>query len=235
MSLKHIIVCLFVLGQVAACASTKVEDRQEYKGGKIPRPANIWIYDFAATSADVPAESTLAGQPSAHLAPQTPEQIEAGRRAGRVVAEQLVKDIRAMGMPAQHASIVTKPQINDLVIRGYILSIDEGDATKRVAIGFGSGASELSLAAEGFQMTALGLRKLGGGRLEAGGSKTPGSALGIVGTIATANPAGLIVGTAIKVHGEYSGSSAIEGRAKDAAKEISIKLKRKFQEQGWIK
>ena len=35
------------------------------------------------------------------------------------------------------------------MIRGYIFSIDEGDATKRVAIGFGSGASELKAAVEG--------------------------------------------------------------------------------------
>jgi hypothetical protein len=55
-----------------------------------------------------------------------------------------------------------------------------------------------------------------------------------VGAIATANPVGLIVGTGAKAYGEYSGSSKIEGRAKDAAKEIAAALKPKFQEQGWI-
>ena len=140
-----------------------------------------------------------------------------------------------MGLPAARGSSDTKPKINDLVIRGYILSVDEGSATKRVAIGFGSGASELSLAAEGFRMTAQGLQRVGSGSIGAGGSKTPGSALGVVGTIATANPAGLIVGTGVKAYGEYSGSSKIEGRAKDAAKEIAELIKPKFQEQGWIK
>ena len=62
-----------------------------------------------------------------------------------------------MGMFAVRASSGTTPRINDLVVRGYILSVDEGSATKRVAIGFGSGASELKAAAEGFQMTAQGL------------------------------------------------------------------------------
>jgi hypothetical protein len=150
------------------------------------------------------------------------------------VATQLVEEIRHMGMPAEHASTESQPQINDLVIRGYLLSVNEGDATKRVAIGFGSGASEISAAVEGFQMTAQGLRKLGGGEVDSGGSKSPGAALGVVGAIATANPVGLIVGTGAKAYGEYSGSSKIEGRAKDAAKEIAAALKPKFQEQGWI-
>jgi hypothetical protein len=233
-TVKHAVVYLSALGFVAGCASTMVKERQEYKGGKVPRPAHIWVYDFAATSAEVPAESVLAGQHAEHATPQTEEQVAAGRQAGATIAAQLVEEIRVMGMPAEHASTGSKPQINDLVIRGYILSADPGDATKRVAIGFGAGESELSAAVEGFQMTSKGLRKLGGGKLGAGGSKTPGSAVGVIGTIATANPAGLIVGTGVKAYGEYSGSSKIEGRAKDAAKEIASKLKPKFQEQGWI-
>jgi hypothetical protein len=112
------------------------------------------------------------------------------------------------------------------VIRGNLLSIDEGSATKRVAIGFGSGASNL--------MTAQGLRKLGSGTLESGGGKTPGGALGVAAFIATANPAGLIIGLGMKAYGEFSGSAKIEGRAKETAKEIAKMIKPKFQEQGWI-
>ena len=37
-----------------------------------------------------------------------------------------------------------------------------------------------------------------------------------------------------EVYGEASGSSKVEGRAKDAAKEIADVLKRRFQEQGGI-
>ncbi len=113
------------------------------------------------------------------------------------------------------------------MIRGNLLSIDEGSATKRVAIGFGSGASN-------FQMTAQGLRKLGSGTLESGGGKTPGGALGVAAFIATANPVGLIVGLGMKAYGEFSGSAKIEGRAKETAKEIAKMIKPKFQEQGWI-
>jgi len=46
--------------------------------------------------------------------------------------------------------------------------------------------------------------------------------LGVVGLVATGNPAGLIVSTGMK------------GRAKQTAKEIADVLKKRFEEQGWI-
>ena len=231
---SRIVLCLFALVVAAGCAKLTIHERQEYKGGKIPRPAHIWVYDFASTSAEVPANSALAGQNLEHATPQTAEQIEAGRKAGAIIAAQLVEDIRGMGLPAEQASIRAKLEVNDLVIKGYILSIDEGDATKRVAIGFGSGSSELKAAVEGFQVTAQGLRKLGGGSGTSGGDQKPGAGLGVVALAATANPAGLIVGTGVKAYGEYSGSSKAEGRARAVATEIAEKIKPKFQEQGWI-
>lgn len=234
MSRRYIVFCLSALMMAAGCASTETTDRQILVTEKIPRPDHIWVYDFAATAGDVPADSALAGRHLEHATPQTAEQIALGRRAGALVAADLIEEIRAMGLPARRASSSTQPKINDLVIRGYLLSVDQGDATERVAIGFGSGASELMVAVEGFQVTAHGLRKLGGGKVKSGGSETPGAALGVVGLVATANPVGLIVGTGVKVHGEVTGGSKLEGRAKEAAKEIAEKVKPRFQQQGWI-
>jgi hypothetical protein len=234
-SFTHIAFCVLAFVVAVGCASTEVTNRQILVNEKIPRPGHIWIYDFAATPAEVPADSALAGQPVEHPTPQTPEQIATGRQVGDAIAAQLVEEIRGMGLPAKRASSGTKPEINDLVIRGYLLSIDKGDATKRVAVGFGSGASELTVAAEGFQMTAQGLRKLGSGTVHSGGSKTPGGAVGVAAIIATGNPVGLIVGGGAKAYGEYSGSSKIEGRAKATAKEIADTIRPRFQQQGWIK
>ena len=139
-----------------------------------------------------------------------------------------------MGMAAARAGAGTMPQVNDIVIRGYLVSVHQGSAAERVAIGFGAGASELKTAVEGFQMTPQGLRKLGSGTLDSGGSQTPGMALGVATFAATANPAGLIVSTGMKVYGEASGSSKVQGRAKATAKEIGDVLKKRFQQQGWI-
>jgi Domain of unknown function (DUF4410) len=146
----------------------------------------------------------------------------------------LVEDIQGMGLPAQEAGAGSPPQVGDIVIRGYLLSIVQGSAAKRLAIGFGAGASELTTAVEGFQVTPQGLLKLGSGTVEAGGSKTPGAALPAAVAIASGNPVGLIVSSGMKIYGEASGRSKVEGRAKQTADEISDQLRIRFQQEGWI-
>jgi hypothetical protein len=233
-SRSHIVLCLLALVFVAGCAKTKIASQERLYSGQLPRPAHIWVYDFAATPADLPPGSTLA-QYSTGAASQTAEDIATGRKLGAIIATELVNQIRKMGMPGEHALAGAAPQLNDIIIRGYLLSFDEGDATKRVAIGFGSGGSELRAAVETFQMTPQGLRKLGSGAANSGGGKTPGMAVGAATFLATANPAGLIVSTGMKAYGEYSGRSKVEGRAEQIAKEIADVLKERFQEQGWVR
>jgi hypothetical protein len=235
--LTIIVSCLFILLVATGCASTKVTNQENLVTGKLPWPGNILVYDFAATPAEVPTNSTLAIHHSVDIVPQTAGQIAAGRQLGIEIAAELVGRIHGLGMPAQRASAETKPQLNDIVIRGYLISINEGSVTKRVTIGFGYGASELRTAVECYQMTAQGLRKLDSETLDAGGNKTPGVAtgLGIVTFLVTANPAGLIIGSGMKVYGEESGRSKVEGRARATAKEIAVVLKQQFQQQGWIK
>ena len=232
---RHIAACLFALAVAAGCASSTVTDRQQLVTERLPRPDHILVYDFIAAPADVPAESALAGHSTVQPTPQTAEHIATGRRVGAEIATHLVNEIRSMGLPAERASTPTKPQINDILIRGYLLSVEEGSATKRMAIGFGSGTSHLSVAVEGYQMTAQGPRKLGSGKVESGGGKGPGGAVPLGVAIATGNPLGLIVTSGMKVYGEASGSSKIDGRAEQTAKEIGVQLRPRFQQQGWIK
>jgi hypothetical protein len=189
------------------CASTTVTNREELVTERLPRPEHIWVYDFAATAADVPADSALAGQYATNATSQTAAQIATGRQLGAQIVVQLVEQIRSMGLPAARAGTGTAPRINDIVIRGSLVSINEGNTAERVAIGFGSGASELRTAVEGYQMTTRGLRKLGSGMVDAGGSKAPGEAVGVAGLVATGIPAGLFIRTGMKVYGEESGSS----------------------------
>ena len=216
------------------CASTKITDRQILVNEKVPRPDNILVYDFVATPTDIPSDSSLAGKHDEHTTPQTAEQIKAGRKVGAEIAAQLVEQIHGMGMPAEQASTQSTPQINDLIIRGYLLTVEEGDADKRVVVGFGSGASELRTAVVGYQMTDQGLRKLGSGTLDADGSKTPGIAAPLAVAVSSGNPLGLIVSGGMKLHGEESGSSEIEGRVDQTVKEIADQIRVRFEQQGWI-
>ena len=230
---NKLVACLIALAVTAGCASTTVSNRQQFVTGPLPRPAQIWVYPFATSPADVPPESSLAGQvpPSA---PQSAEQIAEGQKLASQIASDLVQQIHGMGLPAATGSAATRPQLNDLVIEGTILSVQQGSAAERVAIGFSAGESEMKVAVEGFQMTVNGLRKLGSGDVGSTGNKTPGAAVGLGVLIATHNPAGLIISTGMKVYGEESGSNTIEGRAKKIAQEIGDALKKRFEQQGWI-
>jgi hypothetical protein len=232
---SHILLYLLTLLPLGVYAGTKITDSDQIVVQEIPKPAHIWVYDFAATGADVPADSALAGQYSDHDTPQSPEQIEAGRKLGAEIAANLVKQISAMGMPTARPVTGNKPQTNDLVIRGILVSVTGGSKKKRIAIGFGSGDTELKATAEEFQVTDKGLRKLGGGSTDSTGPKTPGEAVGAAGLIATHNPLGLIVSTGVKVHEHKTGSDTLDGRARDTAKKIADVLQKRFQEQGWIK
>jgi hypothetical protein len=224
---------LLVLAMAGGCASTKVTNNQNLVSGAIPRPAQIWVYDFAATPADVQPQSALAGAPS-DAPPLTDEQIAEGRKLGAEIAADLVQQVNALGIPTANASAATRPRLNDLVIEGALLSVQEGNATGRIIVGFGVGGSELKVAVEVFQMGPMGLHKLGSGDLNATGNKTPGTAVGLATFLATNNPAGLILSAGMKAYGQASGRATVQGRAEQIAKDLTGRLKTQFEKQGWI-
>jgi hypothetical protein len=226
--------CLFALIVVAGCASTEITERQRYQGEKLARPDRIIVHDFTANPAEVPSSSAFAAQMSGTDTPPTAAQIEIGRTLGAEVAKELVADLRAMGLPAVSATGQSAPRVDDIVLRGYFVSVDEGSAGQRVLVGFGSGAAELRTAVEAYQMTAAGLRPLGRGEIRSGGGEMPGMFVPLAVVAATASPIGLAVGGAMKATGEATGSETIQGAARRTADEIAAQLRTAAEEQGWI-
>ena len=224
----------FALALVAGCASTKVTQQTPMVKEEIARPNRIWIYDFVAAPADLPADSSIRSEVGAPRTPPTAKQIETGRQLGALIAKDLVADIQAMGLSAVQGGPESSPQVGDGVIRGYLISVEGGHAVKRFVIGFGSGTSEMDTVVEGYLMTPQGLRKLGSGTLSSSGSKTPGVVVPAAVALASGNPIGLIVVGGAKIYGEASGRNKLEGRAKATADEIAEQLKIRFQDRGWI-
>jgi Domain of unknown function (DUF4410) len=218
---------------VAGCASTEVGERQRYQGAKLARPDRIIVHDFTSNPAEVPPDSPFATRLAGAVRP-TPEQEDLGRKLGAQIAEDLVADLQDMGLPAVRAEDQPAPQVDDIVLRGYFVSIEEGSAGKRVLVGFGSGAAEMRAAVEGYQATAAGLRLLGSGEVSSEGGGMPGVAAPLAVLAATANPIGLVVGGGAKLYGEGSDSETIEGAAERTADEIAAQLRTTAEEQGWI-
>jgi hypothetical protein len=232
-SLCGLALCSFALVALA-CASTQVTGSQNGQLGKIARPDRILVYDFAATPADIPTWSSASGQHAPPSTPQTAEAIETGRALGARVARELVAEIRNMGLPAVLASGQPLPQPGDIVIIGYFESTDEGSAGKRIIVGFGAGGSRARTQAEGYLKTDEGFQKLGSRQIDSEGGKTPGLIVPLAVTVATSNPIGLIASSALKVGGEATGRSTLDGSATRTAKKIGDELRIAFEKQGWI-
>lgn len=233
--LRGMVACLYVLVVAGGCASTEVIERDSKIGTeKLAKPDRIYVYPFAATHADIPSWSTAADRFGKPSEPPTPEELEVGRELGNLVAKELVERIQEMGLVALEGSQESLPQPNDIMLTGYFGVIEEGGMAKRLVLGFGSGATDLTTNVEGYQMTTAGPRLLGSAKLESGGGKTPGLIVPLAVLAATANPIGLIVMGTAKVAGEVTGRSKIEGSAKRTADEIADQLEIRFKEQGWI-
>lgn len=200
---------------------------------KLPRPNRILVYNFIANAADLDPETAAAGN-YASPGEESPQDLQEGRKLGAEVATRLVAQINDMGLTAVVGNDAPAPQAGDLVIRGHFLSIDDGDRAKRMMIGFGSGKAELKTVVDSYVMAPEGLRKIGDGTVDSAGGKSPGLAVPILVTAATANPIGLLVSSAVKVGGEVSGTSTIEGAGKRTADQISKGLKTRFKQEGWI-
>jgi uncharacterized protein DUF4410 len=200
----------------------------------LPRPKQIWVYNFIADPTQIPADSSISTAMSAPSTPPTADELETGRQLGALIAKELVADIQAMGLSAAQAGPGAAPQVGDGIIRGDLVSVQGGGAVKRFVIGFGAGAAELNTVVEGYAVTPRGLRQLGSGTLSSSGNKTPGTVMPAAVAIATGSPVGLIVVGGAKLYGEVSGRSGLEGRAKATADEIAEQLKIRFQDRGWI-
>lgn len=226
-------VSLLAAVALSGCSTTNVTGTQSDIGNaKLPRPNLIVVNDFAATPADI-ASASPETVPYGEPVSQTPEEAAAGRKLGALVAKEVVSEINALGLTAAGGS-QAYPHVGDIVIKGYFDSIDEGSATKRIMLGFGSGAANLRTVVVAYQMTNSGLRRLGSAEIDSGGNKTPGLLVPIAVVAATANPIGLVVGGAVKVAGEASGNDTIEGAAKRTGKQIGDQLETAFRKQGWI-
>ncbi|MGB6554073.1 MAG: hypothetical protein WBE78_11320, partial [Candidatus Binataceae bacterium] len=63
--MKHasrIALCLLALVVVAGCASTNVTQQTPMSSPGLARPNQIWVYNFVANPADMPANSSISGE-----------------------------------------------------------------------------------------------------------------------------------------------------------------------------
>jgi hypothetical protein len=138
---------LLVLG---ACAPTTVEPQQDYSGSALPRPDRVIVYNFAVSPDEVELDQGLSAElvRSLQSASTTEQERMAGQQVARAIAGTLVGEIINTGLYAEPAQESPPFPDNVVLIKGQILSIDEGNRTLRTLIGLGAGGTAVEADAQ---------------------------------------------------------------------------------------
>ena len=223
-----------VAAALAGC--TSVGKVAEY-GGEVPRPDRILVYDLAITPGEVEMDRGLSAQLQQAVAgePRSIQEVETGRKAAGALSEQLVKEIRSMGLPAQRAYGGPPSWGRTVMIKGAFLSIDEGNRTERVVIGLGIGRSDIRALVEVLEARRderpRALEEL---TVDARSGFKPGMAETMGAGAAAGNlAAAAAVSAAGSVASETFGAG-VDDDARRAAKKIAEQLRPFFVRQGWI-
>jgi hypothetical protein len=79
-------VALWFVFLIVGCAATSVTRQTPMVAQGLPRPNQIWVYNFIANPADMPANSSIAAAMSAPSTRPTPDEVEQGRQLGALIA-----------------------------------------------------------------------------------------------------------------------------------------------------
>ena len=238
--IKSGLVILLLLAVAAGCAPTNVQQQPtNMTATQLPRPDHILVYDFAVTPQEVELDKGLSAdlmhKYEEHKgSTRTAEEIKVGHKVADAVAEELVKKIRSYGLFAERAFGLPQGKGKVLMIKGQLLSIDEGNRTERVAIGLGAGRTSVQANVQVYEITPEGKKEVDTLRGTAKSGRKPGMGemMGI-GAIAGHLLASTVVSGALAAGTEMT-SATVEADGKRLAEDIAQDLGKFFVDQGWI-
>ena len=226
-------VCALIL--VSGCASTKVTMDNQY-AGQLPKPDQIFVYNFAVSPDEVQLDSGLSGEIQSRISqtPRTDVELAVGRKVSDALASHLVTELRKLGFLVSRAAGPVPYSGNSLTIKGQFLSVDEGNQAERIVIGLGFGRTDVRTLVQAFDLNA-GKKIL---LTEFGVNARSGSAPGMAETLGVGAIAGHLATSAVVSSGVQVGtetfSANVEADADRTAKTIAGQLKTRFLSQGWI-
>jgi hypothetical protein len=228
------VVAGLALAGMAACARVSTENVQ-MRGPGLPRPELIIVHDYEVTREQVRLDSGLPSRVErmAKGTPEEQEQLKLEQAVVRMGTTSLVDEIRKLGLRAEPASMASPGAGPTLSIEGQILSISEGNKTRRLVIGFGAGASEVRTLTQVYEVTGGVHQLVEDFYTTVKSSRKPG--LGpMAGAGAAAGRAAQSAAVAGGIGLATERSQTAEADTKHAAREIARQLAKFFVEQGWI-
>ena len=220
---------------LASCGPTKVKTSEEYTG-KLPRPDRILVYDFAVSPDEVKHDTGLSAEivDAVKGTPKTAAELKIGHAAANALAKELVKKIQGFGLPAERAAGIPPTSGNILLVQGQLVSVDQGNRTERVVIGFGAGRTDVKANVQVYEITAEGKQKVEQLQADAKSGRKPGMALMMgAGALAGHLLTSAVVSGTVSAAGEASWET-VEADARRLAKDVAKELGQFFVAQQWI-
>jgi hypothetical protein len=228
---------LLALILLAGCTST--QSQIQTGGQMLPRPAVVVVHSFAVS----PAEVTLSQGLSSEVAklvgnqsatPRSEQEIQVGHQVADAIANNLVTEIRDLGLPAERGSGLPAGTTNAVLVTGQLVSIDQGNEAERVAIGLGAGRSDVRAQVQVFQLTPSSTRLIDTIEVNAKSGLMPGMAETMgMGALTGHLLVSTLVSGGVQVATETM-SDTVVADADRAAKGIAKQLSSLFTQQGWI-
>jgi hypothetical protein len=218
---------LLTLLIVAGCAPTDVRPVGTTAAGQpLPRPERVVVHDFVVSLSDIRQNSGPGARLLRRLSrdPQSEEQAKVGRDVAGSFSDELVKEIVALGLPAERAPRLPSLPDKTLGIDGQFVSIDEGNRARRLVIGFGAGGTEVTAHVQVYMGMPRGPLLVQEFETKAESSKKPGAAVTM--------GAGAAVGAGVAAGGAASGAletqAGVEADARRTAKALAKQLAELF-------
>jgi Domain of unknown function (DUF4410) len=135
---------------VTGCSTGHVMTTQSAVSGTLPPPAHVVVTDFAIRPEQVKLDSGVSAQliRSQGAQPESAQQEEAARATQAALAETLAARLASYGLPVERLPSTTAPPAGTLLVQGQIVSVDEGNRTRRTLIGLGAGKSSVAADAQ---------------------------------------------------------------------------------------
>ncbi len=140
---------LGLIAMLAACSHAKVQTVESYLGPPLSRPDHIFVTYFSIAPDQVRLDQGVSARLMRVTAnqPLGSQELQAAQDTQAALAEQIVARLVKYGLPAEIApnNVTTG---DGLLVQGQIVSIDQGNRTRRTLIGLGAGKSSVTASAQ---------------------------------------------------------------------------------------
>jgi hypothetical protein len=229
---------LILTGLLGGCAQTTVQPQMaQWSSGSMPRPDQVIVFPFAVNPAQVTENQGILQRVVDNMGSTTTSERdqEIGQDAASALADEMVKKINALGLPAQRLQRGMQPPPNSLIIDGHFVDINEGNRLQRTVIGLGLGQSTMDTEVQVYGPSSSGYRQLLEFKTHADSGEMPGAA--ITGPAGAAAAGGLTVGVAaanVAVSGVKGYMSSVGPMASRSANQAVQYMEGFFIQNGWI-